>query len=155
MNKLYEMVRKVARGSFQGAKAYVGKDESTINEALREAGDYGRFVLFLDLFRLWLEQSEETHHAFSWEYTYHKKNGLGTELFYSLTADCRQLRIWTKRPEVEKARPEHVDSSMLGGCMLFEVVGKPETLDQYLEGILKIKPLQRKWIRENGISFYE
>lgn len=155
MNEMYETMRKVARGVFQGAEAYVGKSGGLLDDALREAGDYGRFILFLDLFRLWLDQSEETHYAFSWKYNYHQQDGLGAELFYSLTADCRQLRIWTKRPAVEKARPEHVDSSMLGGCLLFEVVGQPEAVDQYLKGILKIKPLQKKWITESGVWFYE
>lgn len=133
-----------------GAAVEVIFRSEQITEALRVAGDYTRYELTLDLLRLWLERSQETKEVF-WETLRYER---GEQVYFSLTADGRQLRIWDKRPDVDRARPDHVDSSGLGGHMLFEVLGPPPSVRQYLEGLLTVKPLKEKVLR-NGIRFYE
>lgn len=141
----------IAKKNYSDVKVYFGKFESTVNNALKEAGDYGRYIIFMNMFSLWLEKGQEREDFF---YECLRCYGEGEGIYYSVTADGRQLRIWTKRPNVDRARPEHVDSSQLGGRLLFEVVGRPQTVEMYLTGILRINSLPRK-VLANGITFYE
>jgi hypothetical protein len=118
------------------------------NTALKSAGEFVRFELTMDLFRLWLERSEETKSVF-FELLRHER---GKEVFYSLTADGRQLRVWFDKPDIGRVRPDHVDS--MGRGLLFEVLGPPPAVRQYLEGLLNIKPLAEKVLRYQT-KFYE
>ena len=121
-----------------------------VNDALNGSGVEDRLSLALDLFRLWLEKSQETKRVF-WEIL-GREEERGNEVFFSLTADGHQLRVWFERPDHKRARPDHVDS--MGRGLLFEVKGAPQAVGQYLQGLLRIKPLDAVYL-ENGVIFYQ
>lgn len=134
------------RGS--GVTAYFHWDMTTVNEALECANDSERFSLTMDLFRLWLDRSEETKEIY-WEVLRYERV---KEVYLSLSGDGRQLRIWFEKPERQRCRYEHVDS--MGRGLLFEVLGAPDAVDKYLYGLLEMCPLQAK-IWPHGARFFE
>jgi hypothetical protein len=119
-----------------------------VNDALEGSDGETRFSLTMDLFNLWLERSDETKNVF-WEILGREERGM--DVFFSLTTDGRQLRVWFEKPEPRRARPEHVDS--MGRGLLFEVKGAPQAVKHYLQGLLRIKHLEATYL-DNGVIFY-
>lgn len=147
MSEIKNRIKTIIENSGVKVSFHWGMDR--VNEALEGSSGEDRFSLTIDLFKLWLERSQETINFF-WNILGGEERG--RDVYVSLTADGRQLRVWFEKPDPARARPEHVDS--MGRGLLFEVKGAPRAVNQYLEGLLRIKPLQENELK-NGVMFYE